>query len=66
MLPPCIDLSPPNQILKSTAPPWRAPPHGLNTCRKPWVCCGGESVLKEQMKTNRGRGGVKPISMLAL
>ena len=24
----------------------------------------GEWVLKEQMKTNTGRGGVKPISML--
>ena len=27
---------------------------------------GGGGVLKEQMKTNTGRGGVKPISMLTL
>ena len=27
---------------------------------------GGLGVLKERMKTNRGRGGVKPISMLTL
>ena len=26
----------------------------------------GGGVLKERMKTNRGRGGVKPISMLTL
>ena len=26
----------------------------------------GEGVLKEQMTTNRGRGGVKPISVLTL
>ena len=27
---------------------------------------GGGGVLKERMKRNRGRGGVKPISMLTL
>ena len=27
---------------------------------------GRGGVLKERMKTNRGRGGVKPISMLTL
>ena len=27
---------------------------------------GGKEVLKERMKANRGRGGVKPISMLTL
>ena len=26
----------------------------------------GEGVLEERMKTNRGKGGVKPISMLTL
>ena len=26
----------------------------------------GGGVLKEQMKTNKGRGGVKPFSMLTL
>ena len=27
---------------------------------------GGGGLLKERMKTNKGRGGVKPISMLTL
>ena len=30
------------------------------------LLCRGEGVLKEQMKINRGRGGVRPISMLTL
>ena len=33
---------------------------------KGFVVEGGGGVLKEQMKTNRGRGGVKPFSMLPL
>ena len=33
---------------------------------KGFVVEGGRGVLKERMKTNRGRGGVKPISMLTL
>ena len=31
-----------------------------------FVMEGGRGVLKERMKTNRGRGAVKPISMLTL
>ena len=31
-----------------------------------WEGGEGRRFLKEQMKTNRGRGGVKPISMLTL
>ena len=33
---------------------------------KGFVVERGGGVLKEQMKTNRGRGGVKPFSMLTL
>ena len=33
---------------------------------KGFVVEGGRGVLKEQMKTNKGRGGAKPISMLTL
>ena len=60
---------PPSNFEKS--PPTNggcAVPHVLNTCGKPWVCCGGvRGVLKEQTKKKiRGRGGVKPISMLTL
>ena len=33
---------------------------------KGFVVEGGRGVLKEQMKTNTGRGGVKPISMFTL
>ena len=31
-----------------------------------WKGRGREGVLKKRMKTNRGRRGVKPISMLTL
>ena len=70
MLPPCIELSPPrpSQILKRIPPPppWGPPPCSQHLWEIMGLLCRGSGVLKEQMKTNRGRGRFKPISMLTL
>ena len=53
--------------LKPSPSNFEEPHHVLNTCGKPWVCCGGgRGVLKERMNPNRGRKRVKAISMLTL
>ena len=57
MLPPCIELS-----IKF----WRAPPHVLNTCGKPWVCCGGgRGSLKSEWKQTGG-GEESNLSLCSL
>ena len=60
-LPPCIDLKPsPSNFEEPLLP----------CSQNLWETLGllwrGEGVLKEQIKINRGRGEVKPISMLTL